>query len=256
VSGPEPTLLAAWCGAVLGPVLAVLLWLRLSPAWRRSLRFRIGLALFLLSYGLAVWGFLVEPATLVVRRVSVTSPTWRGPPLRIGILSDVHVGAHVSPERVRRVVARLSRERPQVIVYLGDYAGGHEPAQVRRSPARSAILRGVAALGRASAPLGRIAILGNHDWWYDGPAIESRLRTSGITVLENDAVRIGRAGAPFWIAGLADLDSQRAQPSAELALRNVPGDEPVMLLTHWPDPFPTVPDRVALTWPATPIAAR
>ncbi len=243
MSGLDPILLVAWCGAILGPFLAAYVWRRR----KRTPRGVVGLAVLALFYGLGIWGFLIEPETLVVRHVSVESPTWIGPPLKIGILSDVHVGAHVTPGRVGRVVARLSRERPDLIVYLGDYVGGHRAA-ARRSPgARSTILRGVEALGGGQAPLGRIAILGNHDWWYDGPAIEAELRRSNIAVLENDAVRVPRPGGPFWIAGLADMASKRVWPSTPAALRDIPADEPVIVLTHWPDPFVHVPPRVALT---------
>ena len=137
MSGPDPILLIVWCGAILGPVLAGLLWRRLSPSRRRSVPILAGLTLFALAYVLAVWGFLIEPETLVVRRVSVESATWRGPPLRIGVLSDTHVGAHVSPERVASVVARLSHEGPDLIVFLGDYVGGHGPAAARSARARA-----------------------------------------------------------------------------------------------------------------------
>lgn len=243
MSGPDPILLIAWCAAILGPFLAAFAWRRR----KRTSRTLAGLTVFALLYGLGIWGFLIEPETLVVRHVAVESPTWRGPPLRIGVLSDVHVGAHVTPERVGRVVARLSRERPDLIVYLGDYAGGHRDADKRSPAARSAILNGVGALGGGRAALGRIAILGNHDWWYDGPAIEAELRRSNIPVLENSAIRVPRPGGPFWVAGLADLASKRARSSVPAALRDVPANEPVIMLTHWPDMFVHVPTRVALT---------
>ena len=247
MSGPDPILLIVWCGAILGPVAAGLIWRRLSPARRRSGAVLARLALLALAYVLAVWGFLIEPQTLVVRRVSIESATWRGPPLRIGVLSDTHVGAQVSPERVSRVVATLSRQRPDLIVFLGDYVGGHGPEAARSARVRAAILRGVAALDGAHAPLGRIAILGNHDWWYDGPAIEAALRRANIPVLENDAIRIARPGGPFWVAAVADRATRRARPSVARALSGVPATEPVIMLTHWPDPWRTVPPRVALT---------
>ena len=246
-SGPAAAVGLAWGGAVLGPLLVLLLWRALSARTRRSRGVRIVLALFALAYGLCVWTFLVEPRLITTRRVTVASATWQGEPLRIGVLSDTHVGAHVTPERVRRTVARLNRERPDVIVFLGDYAGGHEPRESRDAPQRSAVLRGAAALGSARAPLGSFAVLGNHDWWYDGPALEAELRRSGLPVLENAAVRVERPGGAFWIAGLADLESRRQRPSVRQALSDVPAGDPVVLLTHWPDPFPAVPSRVALT---------
>lgn len=246
-NGPGPALTLAWLGAGLGPILALAAWRWLGPSYRRTAAVRVAFALFATAYLLGVWTFLIEPRTLAVREVTVESARWSGAPLRIGVISDTHVGAHVTPERVRRTMARLSREKPDVVVFLGDYAGGHEPAALRADPDRSAVLRGARALGEVRAPLGRVAVLGNHDWWYDGPALEAQLRRANVSVLENAALRIERPGGAFWIAGLADLDSKRTEPSAEFALAGIPDGASVIVITHWPDPFPTVPHRVALT---------
>jgi predicted MPP superfamily phosphohydrolase len=232
-------MILAWSGAIVGPVAGV--WL-----WRR--RARLTLALLAFLYVLGVWAFIVEPETLTVRHVAVESAAWRGPPVVLGVISDTHVGdPHVDAARVQRIVARLNRERPDVALFLGDYVGGHTPAAARTGRERSDLAEGLAAVAGATAPLGRYAVLGNHDWWYDGPAVEATLRSRGIPVLENDAVRVARPGGAFWIAGLADLHSERAQPHPGLALRAVPAAEPVIVLTHWPDPWPSIPPRVALT---------
>lgn len=243
MTGPTIVMLLAWAAAITGPLIALILWRR-----RRSRITNLLLSLATLGYALGVWAFLIEPQLLVVRHVAIASSAWRGPPLRIGVVSDTHVGeAHVSPERVRRTMVRLSAERPDLVVLLGDYASGHQPASVRSQPQREAIARGVQALAEAKAPLGVVAVLGNHDWWYDGPAIEAALRRSGIAVLENAAVRITRPAGDVWIAGLADLHSKRAEPSWDLALRDVPAGASAIALTHWPDPFAQAPARVGLT---------
>jgi hypothetical protein len=40
-------------------------------------------------------------------------PCLEGAPLRIGVISDTHVGApHVDPERVRATLRRMNREEP------------------------------------------------------------------------------------------------------------------------------------------------
>ena len=134
-----------------------------------------------------------------------------------------------------------------MVLLLGDYAGGHEAAAVRAAPERSEVLRGVAAFRGLTPRLGVYAVLGNHDWWYDGGATEQALARAGAQVLENRAVRVDRPEGAFWVAGLADLDSRRAAPSYPKALGGVPAGEPVVVMTHWPDPFAEAPDRVALT---------
>jgi hypothetical protein len=234
----------AWAGAVLGPLIA--LWLALR--WRRRWTLlRMGaLAGFVAGYLCCVWGFLIEPETLVVRRVAVDSPAWSGAPLRVGVISDVHVGSpHMNPERVGRLVEAMNRERPDVVLLPGDFVGGHRRLKARTPQERAEIARGLAALRGLRAPSGVYAVLGNHDWWYDGPTVEAELRRAGVTVLENDAARASRPGGGFWIGGVADAISERAAPSVRPVLNR--SGSPLILMAHEPDPFAEVPPTVALT---------
>ncbi len=247
MAGPEIVLALAWLGAVVGPLLTFLIVRRLLRGRRIFLAWALAVVAAA-GWGLGVWAFMVEPNTLTVRHVTVASAEWRGPPLRIGIISDTHVAApHMDVARVRRVVARMNAERPDVVVLLGDYAGGHEPAAVRATPETSDILQGVEAFSGLRSPLGTWAVLGNHDSWFDDAAIADALDRAGANLLENEARRVSRPGGAFWIGGLADMHSKREPPLVSATLRDVTDDAPVVLLTHWPDPFADVPDRVALT---------
>jgi predicted MPP superfamily phosphohydrolase len=247
MSGSGGVLLLAWIGAFAGPVIILTAWALLRRSGRLRLAWGVSAAA-LFVYGLAVWGFLIEPRLLVVRQVTIESSSWRGPPVRLGLISDTHVAApHVDPARVVRVVARMNAQHPDVVLLLGDYAGGHEPAMTRAHPQRSEILSRIAAFKGLTPRLGVYAVLGNHDWWYDGGATEGALARAGALVLENHAVPVDRPEGVFWVAGLADLDSRQAIPSYPEALAGVPPTDPVVVMTHWPDPFAQAPDRVALT---------
>jgi predicted MPP superfamily phosphohydrolase len=100
-------------------------------------------------------------------------------------------------------------------------------------------------MGKLRAPLGTIAVLGNHDWWNDGERITRALRQAGLTVLENEARRIEYGGKSFWVAGVADMWTRKPDIAGSLAQVN--SDDPVILITHNPDIFPDVPPRVSLT---------
>jgi uncharacterized protein len=52
-------------------------------------------------------------------------------------------------------------------------------------------------------------------------------------------------GRGLRVAGVADAGKR--QPDLEAALAAVPQDAPVLLLSHNPDVFPEVPERVSLT---------
>jgi len=156
-------------------------------------------------------------------------------------MGDVHTGApHVGVDKLRLLVADVNRASPDVVVLLGDYVihgvvGGRfvEPETTAE------------VLGALRAPGGVVAVLGNHDWWYDGGRVRRALESRGIVVLENEAVRIVHGGHPFRVAGLADLWTR--QPDIKGTLAGLPPGDPVLLLAHNPDVFPEVPARVALT---------
>jgi uncharacterized protein len=179
------------------------------------------------------------------RRVRLTSRTvWlpRWPvaldELRVAVIADLHTGApHVSLSKVNRVVARVNAESPDLIALLGDYV---DPRVTGATPVPIPAV--ASALGGLDAPLGVVAVLGNHDWAEGGRDMAATLRGAGVTVLENDAIAVGRG---LWVAGLADAGLR--QPNLTAALDAVPDDAPVLLLSHNPDVFPEVPERVSLT---------
>ena len=90
-----------------------------------------------------------------------------------------------------------------------------------------------------------IAVLGNHDWWYDGGHIWRELKKSGIVVLENDVHAIDAGGGRVWFAGPADSTTRSPDPRGTVA--KVPDGEPVIVLSHDPAVFPAVPKRAVLT---------
>jgi uncharacterized protein len=180
-----------------------------------------------------------EPRRLIVREVELRLPNWPQAldGLRVGAMSDLHAGlGHTNPGRVREAVALLNAQRPDVICLLGDYLDSTYFGKGKADPGEIA-----AELARLHAPLGRFAVLGNHDWRAAGAAMGDALRHGGLTVLENEAHKAG----DVWIAGVADMRTRL--PDVPTALTSVPEGDPVLLLAHDPDLFPQVPARVALT---------
>jgi predicted MPP superfamily phosphohydrolase len=177
----------------------------------------------------------------VVRRVGIASRRWPAgrAPVRLALVSDLHAGGpHVDPRAVARVVRRVNREEPDVVLLLGDFV---DPDVAGGDPvAPEAVAR---ALGELSAPA--IAVLGNHDWRFGGERVAAALAEAGIRVLENAPAAIDIPGGRVWLAGVADKRMRRADVGEALA--DVPDGEPAILLTHDPDVFPQVPERVALT---------
>src|SRR5918912_4425055 len=159
--------------------------------------------LLLCCLSLILWAFLIEPNRLVVNETQLSLRGW--PPafagLKIVVVSDLHVGSpHIDVEKVKQTVATINAQNPDLILLGGDFViqdvvGGHfvEPEVIAEN------LKGL------HAPLGVFAVLGNHDWWYDGERVRRALSGAGIRVLENDVVRLQPSGQSLWLVGLADL---------------------------------------------------
>jgi uncharacterized protein len=181
-----------------------------------------------------------EPRSERVReRELAVSERW--PPalagMRVALVSDLHAGApHVGAGRIERLVAAVNAQRPDLVLLLGDYIDPKVRFGSRVAPATVA-----SRLAGLRAPLGVAAVMGNHDWDNEGPEMRAALRAAGIPVLENVAMQMG----DVWVAGVDD--TRYREPSIERALRDVPDGAATILLSHDPDVFPHVPDRVALT---------
>jgi predicted MPP superfamily phosphohydrolase len=194
----------------------------------------------LAAAGVAWRALWQEPRSERVRELELDlGARWRRPldGLRVALVSDLHAGApHVGADRIERLVAAVNAHRPDLVLLLGDYIDPE--VRFGSAVAPATVAERLAAL---RAPLGVAAVLGNHDWHNDGPGVRDALRAAGIPVLENEA----RQAGDLWIAGVED--TRYRSPDVERALRDVPDGAPAILLSHDPDLFPQVPDRVALT---------
>lgn len=214
---------------------------------------------------LSGYAFAVEPlARLNVTRYSLTPPGWTpGLKLRVVALADIHACEPWMPaSRIASICRQANNLGGDVTVLLGDYAAGMN--FVTRYVDSSEWAKSLATL---TAPLGVHAVMGNHDWWEDktaqrngrGPTFGHKaLQDVGINVYSNRAVRLEKEGQGFWIAGLEDQlalvpgkkwQRQRMKGLDDLegTLAQVSDGDPVILLAHEPDIFPSVPSRVALT---------
>lgn len=212
-----------------------------------------------------LYAHLIEPQRLVVRRLSVAVPHL--PPAFTGYtilhLSDLHVydrhGTDRRVERHLRLCAELAeREDVDLVAVTGDL--------VERTLFAEPLGRWLSAI---PARDGVYAVLGNHDHgcgydpatqeWEpsslalrlaerlcpyffppgrpnDVPAIVAALEQAGVQMLLNRAVILERKGQRLWLAGVDD-PYQRRHSLAD-ALRDVPPDEPCVLLAHAPDILP------------------
>jgi predicted MPP superfamily phosphohydrolase len=195
--------------------------------------------------------FAIEPYfRLTVKEWTVGHKDWPvvAPPLKIGVLTDIHaVEPWMPAHRIEAIAARMNALNPDVIVLLGDYVNALKPHLYTGDVP---IANWMSALRTLRAPLGVYAVLGNHDWWAgEVDTLRVAFEKAGIHLLENEAVMAKLGGASFWIAGLGDQLVYKTSGVDDLSrtLRHVPEKAPVVLLAHEPYIFDRVPRQVTLT---------
>jgi hypothetical protein len=179
----------------------------------------------------------------VVRRLNLSIAGWpRGHrPLRIAFLADFHAGSHAGDvERLAAIVREAAAERPDLVLYGGDYVnmqligGGRVPPRVV-----------AAVLAKLDAPLGRFAVLGNHDYTYSAEEIVAALEAHGITVLNDETRVLRHEGHDIDLIGIPDARELRAEGRRLLA--GLTAERPTIVLAHDPHWFAYVPSGPHLT---------
>jgi predicted MPP superfamily phosphohydrolase len=159
------------------------------------------------------------------------------PPLRVVLLSDVHLGNRgMEPARLTQIANRVSAERPDLILIAGDFVTGDNPDGAAERAAGLTV-----PLSRLHASLGVFAVLGNHDHWTAPEAVRAALAKARIIVLENQAVR----REAFAIVGVGDRFSGHDDIARSVAAADGIGGVPIVF-THSPDIVADLPDRFPL----------
>jgi predicted MPP superfamily phosphohydrolase len=149
-------------------------------------------------------------------RVAGLVPEFEG--LRIGFVTDLHLSELVPPEDIRHALALIAGERPDLIILGGDYVSYQD---LRYAEPVADLLADV------RAPLGVIAILGNHD---DDRVVPAALSRKGITVLKDARTRLTRGNASLEIAGVRFWTKKQD----EIATVVAGASAPVLLVAHDP----------------------
>ena len=154
-------------------------------------RLLIWVLLALVAFVLAMAGFMYSNALSdpVIRRATVAMPDWprNAPPLRVALLSDIHVvGPDMPPSRLARIVGQVNALDADVVLLAGDFVSDKRSATRTYSGAE-----GLAPLSALRAPRGVYAVLGNHDHWRDAGEISRALRKANVRILDNEAVTVG-----------------------------------------------------------------
>jgi predicted MPP superfamily phosphohydrolase len=158
-------------------------------------------------------------------QVDLAGPS--APPVRLALLSDLHLGLVNRAEQLSRVVDAVQASQPDLVVLAGDIFDSNFTALGDPAPIR-------AQFERLRAPLGVYAILGNHDGGPTWSSMVELLEQSGLQLLSDQAVEIdGR----FTLVGRRDSSPIGGTPTPRQpvpALTQAETQRPIIVLDHQP----------------------
>lgn len=143
------------------------------------------------------------------------------PPLRVAFASDLHGGPGTHPATIRNACRLLADARPDLLLLGGDFVSFHARHV-------DGVLDAIAGI---EPPLGRLAVLGNHDLIADDGYIVRRLADAGVRTLVNENVRLPTPYDGIWVCGLDN--TEQGTPDGASALAGALGIR--LVLTHSPD---------------------
>lgn len=193
--------------------------------------YRLELLPLALALLLSAGGYL-QAKHIRVTTYQVPLAGYRGEPLRLALVTDLHMDAAVKPAEVPGVMARIQALEADAILLGGDFIDESTSGE-----SIEALLRGLPAL---HAPLGVYYVPGNHEYGamrqgtLDLPAMLARLEAGGIVPLLNQAVPLGEG-----VVLIGRNDAAGASVYGRPALRGLcaaaGSEKPVIVLDHRPD---------------------
>lgn len=173
---------------------------------RRKFVGQVGLAISALPFSSYLYGIFKGKYDYTIHQVPVTFPdlpdAFDG--FKIAQISDVHAGSFDSIESVRKGIDMIQEQGADLIVFTGDLVNNRA---VEIEPF-------VKYFSELSAPYGKFAVLGNHDYghyvkWKDESAKKENLEilfkhheSMGFQLMKNESVMIEKNGAKIRLAGV------------------------------------------------------
>lgn len=151
---------------------------------------------------------LYQPVQVSRHLVRAGQPLGGATRLRIAFASDFHAGPTTVGAVLADAVARLREAAPDLLLLGGDFVS----LEAHYAEALAQLLDTV------PAPLGRFAVLGNHDHWAGGARIEAVLEAASVTMLTNRAAHLP---PPFDRVSIVGVDDHMSgHPDASAAFRD------------------------------------
>ncbi len=174
-----------------------------------------------------VYVFQIEPSWFDIVPVNLTipelDPAFDG--FKIVQISDIHADTSMNRRKLNKIVEIVNQQQPDIVAITGDFFT-YKPDAVGTNLLET-------ALKKLTPKDKTVAVLGNHDYWFDSSPISEILSQSNILELSNSVYTIERGQARLNIAGVDDYMVKKSRLDSVIA--QLPTDDVAILLVHEPD---------------------
>ena len=198
----------------------------------------------LLLVSFLVYIFVIEPSRLLethyfirkdkkkVLDITSAADLYQGKTsIVLAQISDLHFSRWYPPRKLNRVIKQLLVTKPDMIIFTGDLISNYA-----RWPQRNT-KKLIEKLKKLHAPLGKFAILGNHDYAHDGQYfVREVLKKADFQLLVNEQAYFTNDDVSLTIVGLDD--ALKGRPSYKYQQTFADWH---ILLTHEPDSVEDIP---------------
>jgi predicted MPP superfamily phosphohydrolase len=151
------------------------------------------------------------------------------PTLRVAFAADFHAGATTDDRLLADACRALATFAPDLVLLGGDFVSVRASYIDRLAPLLAAV----------HAPLGKLAVLGNHDLRANRATVLRGLGDAGVRVLDNEPLRLPEPFDDVTICGISDMT--RGDPRPDLAMDGA--TETRVVLMHSPETLRAIGSR-------------
>ncbi len=169
---------------------------------------------------------------LQIERRTLALPNWDAGRFRLALLGDIHVNFPAARERARAAVLAAIAEKPNLLVFAGDFLNDAKPETLENVRETFEPLRNV--------PFPCVAVMGNHDYWtpYTSLVMDT-IRATSLKLLRNEALDLNGvtvAGVDDAVMGHMNLEFLKKGHHARS----------LIAVLHEPDYVEEMPDHVSI----------
>ena len=151
--------------------------------------------------------------------------------IKVALASDIHSGLYIPTSYIQKMSDMITANKPDIILFIGDYIYSaprwfkyHNKKNINK------LNEGIKTL---EAPLGKYAVMGNHDNYESKIDISNALYSNDFKMLDNNIIFItNENGEYISIGGVGDFMTDDVK--FYLATKNVKTNDFNILLSHDP----------------------